>query len=110
MMVPQHKLEIWPGHVVRVQDMDGGLMLLCDTAHKVLRSGNFPRVQGYIFSIITLGGVGENMEIQAREKNMMKKCNPQEQNYYFFLGARPPKKNKKTGGQKCFSIEGVGKK
>ena len=56
MMVPQHKLEIWPGHVVRVQDMDGGLMLLCDTAHKVLRSGNFPRVQGYIFSIITLGG------------------------------------------------------
>jgi len=38
MMVPQHKLEIWPGYVVRVQEMEGGLMLTCDPTHKVLRN------------------------------------------------------------------------
>jgi len=37
MMVPAHKLEIWPGYVVRCQEMDGGLMLTCDTSSKVLR-------------------------------------------------------------------------
>lgn len=37
MMVPQHKLEIWPGYVVRCQERDGGIMLTCDTSHKVLR-------------------------------------------------------------------------
>ena len=37
MMVPQHKLEIWPGYVSRVHETDGGLMLICDTSFKVLR-------------------------------------------------------------------------
>eukprot|EP00088_Acartia_fossae_P024862 TRINITY_DN2571_c0_g1_i14.p1 TRINITY_DN2571_c0_g1~~TRINITY_DN2571_c0_g1_i14.p1 ORF type:complete len:919 (-),score=292.46 TRINITY_DN2571_c0_g1_i14:527-3283(-) len=37
MMVPSQKLEIWPGYVNRVQETDGGLMLLCDTSSKVLR-------------------------------------------------------------------------
>jgi len=37
MMVPQHKLEIWPGYVNRVHETDGGLMLICDTRNKVLR-------------------------------------------------------------------------
>ncbi|XP_023340346.1 protein argonaute-3 isoform X2 [Eurytemora carolleeae] len=38
MMVPQHKLEIWPGYVSRVHETDGGLMLICDTSFKVLRN------------------------------------------------------------------------
>ena len=37
MMVPAHKLEIWPGYVNRVTECDGGLMLVCDTRNKVLR-------------------------------------------------------------------------
>jgi aubergine-like protein len=37
MMVPAHKLEIWPGYVNRVTETDGGLMLICDTRNKVLR-------------------------------------------------------------------------
>lgn len=40
MMVPAHKLEIWPGYINRVLEMDGGLMLVCDTSHKVLRNDN----------------------------------------------------------------------
>merc|ERR1719154_539626 len=37
-MVPQHKLEIWPGYVTAVQDFEGGVMLCCDVSHKVLRT------------------------------------------------------------------------
>ena len=37
-MVPQHKLEIWPGYVTAVQEFEGGIMLCCDIIHKVLRT------------------------------------------------------------------------
>ena len=37
MMVPAHKLEIWPGFVTAVQEMEGGLMLTCHVSFKVLR-------------------------------------------------------------------------
>ena len=37
-MVPQHKLEIWPGYVTAVQEYEGGVMLCCDVSHKVLRT------------------------------------------------------------------------
>ena len=37
-MVPQHKLEIWPGYVTAVQEYEGGLMLNLDVSHKVLRT------------------------------------------------------------------------
>ena len=36
-MVPAHKLEIWPGFVTAVQEMEGGLMLTCHVSFKVLR-------------------------------------------------------------------------
>ena len=36
-MVPQHKLEIWPGYVTAVQEYEGGIMLNLDVSHKVLR-------------------------------------------------------------------------
>lgn len=36
--IPTHKLELWPGHVCAIQDFDGGLMLTCDTSHRVLRT------------------------------------------------------------------------
>ena len=38
MMVPQHKLEIWPGYVTAVHEYEGGVMLCLDVSHKVLRS------------------------------------------------------------------------
>jgi len=37
-LVPQHKLEIWPGYVTSVQEFEGGVMLCCDVSHKVLRT------------------------------------------------------------------------
>ena len=37
-MVPQHKLEIWPGYVTAVAEYEGGLMLNLDVSHKVLRN------------------------------------------------------------------------
>ena len=37
-MVPQHKLEIWPGYVTAVAEYEGGLMLNLDVSHKVLRT------------------------------------------------------------------------
>lgn len=36
-MIPQHKLQVWPGYVVGVEKYKGGLLLLCDVSHKVLR-------------------------------------------------------------------------
>ena len=38
MMVPQHKLEIWPGYVTAVHEHEGGVMLCLDVSHKVLRT------------------------------------------------------------------------
>ena len=35
MMVPQHKLEIWPGYVTAVHEYEGGVMLCLDVSHKV---------------------------------------------------------------------------
>ncbi|XP_050076916.1 protein argonaute-3 [Anopheles maculipalpis] len=35
-IVPQHKLEIWPGFVTAVHEYDGGLMLNLDVTHRVL--------------------------------------------------------------------------
>uniref|UniRef100_A0A182VU77 trypsin n=1 Tax=Anopheles minimus TaxID=112268 RepID=A0A182VU77_9DIPT len=35
-IVPQHKLEIWPGFVTAVDEFDGGLMLNLDVTHRVL--------------------------------------------------------------------------
>lgn len=37
-MVPQHKLEIWPGYVTAVQEYEGGVMLYLEVSHKVLRT------------------------------------------------------------------------
>lgn len=34
--IPQHKLEVWPGYIVAVQEYHGGLMLHTDASHKVL--------------------------------------------------------------------------
>ncbi|KAL1438066.1 hypothetical protein MTO96_010408 [Rhipicephalus appendiculatus] len=37
-MVPQHKLEVWPGYVQSVAEYDGGLLLNCDVSFRVLRT------------------------------------------------------------------------
>uniref|UniRef100_A0A1I8JVL5 Uncharacterized protein n=1 Tax=Anopheles quadriannulatus TaxID=34691 RepID=A0A1I8JVL5_ANOQN len=35
-IIPQHKLEIWPGFVTAVNEFEGGLMLNLDVTHRVL--------------------------------------------------------------------------
>lgn len=35
-LIPQHKLEIWPGYVSAVDEYEGGLMLNLDVSHRVL--------------------------------------------------------------------------
>ena len=35
-MIPQHKLEVWPGYVSSVEEQEGGLMLSLDVSHRVL--------------------------------------------------------------------------
>nr|CAQ03960.1 piwi-like protein 2 [Isodiametra pulchra] len=36
--VSQHNVEIWPGYITSVSPSDGGLRLLCDVSHKVIRT------------------------------------------------------------------------
>lgn len=36
MIIPQHKLEVWPGYVTAVNEYDGGVMLCLDVSHRVL--------------------------------------------------------------------------
>lgn len=38
--IPQHKLEVFPGFAVSVDELEGGLMLCLDTQHRVLRTQN----------------------------------------------------------------------
>lgn len=35
-LVPQHKLELWPGYVKSVEELEAGLMLTLDVSHRVL--------------------------------------------------------------------------
>lgn len=37
-VIPQHKLEVWPGYVTAVDEYEGGIQLCCDTSHRVLRT------------------------------------------------------------------------
>lgn len=39
-LIPQHKLEVLPGYVVTVNELEDGLMLCLDTQHKVMRTQN----------------------------------------------------------------------
>ena len=36
--IPRHKLEVWPGYVTAVDEYEGGLMLMCDVSHRILRN------------------------------------------------------------------------
>lgn len=35
-LIPQHKLEVWPGYVNAVEEQEGGIMLCLDVSHRVL--------------------------------------------------------------------------
>ncbi|CAG9769822.1 unnamed protein product [Ceutorhynchus assimilis] len=39
-LIPQHKLEVYPGFAVSVDELEDGLMLCLDTQHRVLRTQN----------------------------------------------------------------------
>eukprot|EP00795_Rhopilema_esculentum_P012740 gene12740-3467_t len=36
--IPQHKLELWPGYITAIEHYEGGLMLLADVSHRLLRT------------------------------------------------------------------------
>lgn len=36
--VPQYKLEVWPGYITAIKEHEGGLLLLLDASHRVLRT------------------------------------------------------------------------
>lgn len=40
-IIPQHKLEVWPGYVTSVEDCEGGVILCVDVASRVLRQERF---------------------------------------------------------------------
>ncbi|XP_017481987.1 PREDICTED: protein argonaute-3 [Rhagoletis zephyria] len=35
-VIPQAKLEVWPGYVTAIDEYEGGLMLCCDVSHRLL--------------------------------------------------------------------------
>ncbi|GFN78421.1 piwi-like protein 2 [Plakobranchus ocellatus] len=37
-LVPQYKLEVWPGYITAIKEHEGGLLLLLDASHRVLRT------------------------------------------------------------------------
>ncbi|KAK8398346.1 hypothetical protein O3P69_003910 [Scylla paramamosain] len=45
-LVPQHKLEIWPGYVTSVSHREDGLMICVDVSHRVLRTETCYEVMG----------------------------------------------------------------
>lgn len=38
--IPHLKLEVWPGNVCKITELDHGLLLVCDASHRVLRTSN----------------------------------------------------------------------
>ena len=36
--IPQHRLEVWPGYITAISECEGGLFLLTDVSHRVLRT------------------------------------------------------------------------
>nr|AJW77406.1 piwi-like protein 2 [Alitta virens] len=36
--IPQHKLEVWPGYMFTIEEFEGGLMLMVDVDHRLLRT------------------------------------------------------------------------
>lgn len=49
--VPQHKLEIWPGYVTSVLDLDDGLLLSCDASHRLLRTSTAKEILKDLFQL-----------------------------------------------------------
>lgn len=35
--IPQHRLEVWPGYINAIGHLEGGLLLNCDSTHRVMR-------------------------------------------------------------------------
>lgn len=36
--IPEHKLEVWPGSISKIVELDGGLLLCCEITHRVMRT------------------------------------------------------------------------
>ncbi|XP_054156128.1 piwi-like protein Ago3 [Oppia nitens] len=49
--IPQHKLEVWPGYCQSVQDLDGGLLLQCDSSHRLLRTQTAKEIMQELFRL-----------------------------------------------------------
>ena len=49
--IPQHKLEMWPGYITSVLDLDDGLLLVCDASHRLLRTSTAKEVMKDLFNL-----------------------------------------------------------
>ncbi|XP_077008857.1 piwi-like protein 2 isoform X4 [Tamandua tetradactyla] len=49
MVLQQHRLQIWPGYAVSIRRTDGGLFLLADVSHKVIRNDSVLDVMHAIY-------------------------------------------------------------
>lgn len=44
-----YRLEIWPGYVTTITRYEGGLLLMCDVSHKVIRQETvYDIIRGYV--------------------------------------------------------------
>ncbi|XP_040567827.1 piwi-like protein Ago3 isoform X1 [Lepeophtheirus salmonis] len=72
-IIEKHKLEVWPGYVMSVNDYgSSGLLLQCDMKSKILRTQT---VHDVIRDIITNCREGQNSDIQAKiKKTLIGQC------------------------------------
>lgn len=44
-------MEIWPGYVTHIQEREGGLYLICDISHRVLRKDKAIELLKHLYQI-----------------------------------------------------------
>lgn len=57
-IIPQYKLEVWPGYVTAVDEYEDGIMLCCDVSHRVLCQSTVLEKINEIYHHVTGGGGG----------------------------------------------------
>ncbi|XP_073978510.1 piwi-like protein Ago3 isoform X2 [Rhodnius prolixus] len=49
--IPAHNLEVWPGYITAIQEYEDGIMLCCDSSHRVLRTQTVLELMEQIISV-----------------------------------------------------------
>jgi len=63
--IQQHKLEVWPGYVTHITEQEGGVMLMCDASHRVLRMETCFDIMSQQFKM-TKGGPNFKANVQKQ--------------------------------------------